>query len=60
MTIQNLLKLAMMMLAMARMLGLLVGSLQTATTSYRYRHFILRVENLNFQSPHGDEQSVRI
>ena len=54
MTTPSSLQLAMMTLVMARMLKLYVGSLQTVTTSYRYRPSILRVENLNSQSPHGD------
>ena len=57
MTIQNLLKSVMMMPVMARMLGLFVGSLQTVTTSYRYRPFILKEENLSSPSPHGDKNS---
>ena len=54
MTIQSLSQLVMMMLVMARMLRLFVSSPQTATTMCRYRPFILKEENLNFQSPHGD------
>ena len=54
MTIQSLSQLVMMMLVMARMLRLFVSSVQTATTMCRYRPFILKEENLNFQSPHGD------
>ena len=59
MTTQSLLQLVMMMLVMARMLGLFVGSLQTVTTFYRYRPFILKEENLNSQSPHGDMRIMR-
>ena len=60
MIIRNLLKSVMMMLVMARMLGLFVGSLQTETTSYRYKPFILKVENLNSQSPHGDTLKLQL
>ena len=58
MTTQGLSQLAMMMLVMARMLGLFVGSLQTETTSYRYKPFILKEENLNSQSLHGDTLKI--
>ena len=54
MTTQGLSQLAMMMLVMARMLGLFVGSLQTVTTFYRYRPFILKEENLNSPLPLGN------
>ena len=60
MIIQNLLKSAMMMPVMARMLGSFVGSLQTVTTSYRYRPFILKEENLNSQSLHGDTLKLQL
>ena len=54
MTTQGLSQLVMMMLVMARMLGLFVGSLQTEITSYRYRPFILKEENLNSPLPLGN------
>ena len=59
MIIQNLLKSVMMMPVMAEMLGLFLGSLQTVTTSYRYRLSILKEGSLNSPSPHGDKQLNR-
>ena len=52
---QNSLKLVTMMLVMARMLKLFVNSVQFMTTSYKYRSFILKEENFNSQSSHGDK-----